>query len=212
MCFYRILKQRIQYLAANEEETHGSYATSHRSGVSARDGILCDRAFAERKARRDQLSNLRVSAAQPSFIEGVKELHSFQFDEAALAFQKAEQLDPNFAMAYWGEAMSHNHPLWAEVDVDKAKQALEKLAPTLDARVAKARRPRKRPISAPSISSSIRPVTSWLGTTRTPRRCPKCTQSGPMTTKSTFYALSILGTVRPGDTGFRRQAWPRPSL
>src|SRR5580692_12272091 len=79
-----------------------------------------------------------AAAAQPSFIEGVKELHSFQFDEAALAFQKAEQIDPNFAMAYWGEAMSHNHPLWAEVDVDKAKQALEKLAPTVDGRLAKA--------------------------------------------------------------------------
>ena len=56
-----------------------------------------------------------AAAAQPSFIEGVKELHSFQFDEAALAFQKAEQTDPNFAMAFWGEAMSHNHPLWADL-------------------------------------------------------------------------------------------------
>src|SRR5579863_4071338 len=84
------------------------------------------------------------AAAQPSFIEGVKELHSFQFDEAALAFQKAEQIDPNFAMAYWGEAMSHNHPLWAEVDVDKAKGALEKLAPTLDGRLAKAKTPKEK--------------------------------------------------------------------
>src|ERR1700722_14911935 len=81
--------------------------------------------------------NSGAKAAQPSFIEGVKELYSFQFDEAALAFQKAEQIDPKFAMAYWGEAMSHNHPLWAEVDVDKAKQALEKLAPTLEGRSAK---------------------------------------------------------------------------
>ena len=88
--------------------------------------------------------NSGTKAAQPSFIEGVKELHSFQFDEAALAFQKAEKLDPNFAMAYWGEAMSHNHPLWAEVDVDKAKQSLEKLAPTLEARVAKAKTPKEK--------------------------------------------------------------------
>jgi hypothetical protein len=47
-----------------------------------------------------------ASSAQPLFLEGVKDLHNFQFDEAAVAFQKAEQLDPNFAMAYWGEAMS----------------------------------------------------------------------------------------------------------
>ena len=35
-----------------------------------------------------------AAAAQPAFLEGVKELHSFQFDEAAVAFQKAQQLDP----------------------------------------------------------------------------------------------------------------------
>src|ERR1700722_13897346 len=85
-----------------------------------------------------------AAAAQPHFIEGVKELHSFQFDEAAVAFQKAEQMDPNFALAYWGEAMSHNHPLWAEVDVVQAKQALEKLAPTLDGRLAKAQSPKEK--------------------------------------------------------------------
>ena len=49
-------------------------------------------------------------AAQGAFLEGVKNLHSFQFDEAAVAFQRAQTTDPTFAMAYWGEAMSHNHP------------------------------------------------------------------------------------------------------
>ena len=52
-------------------------------------------------------------AAQPKFIEGVKALHSFEFDEAAEAFHQAQQLDPDFALTYWGEAMSYNHPLWA---------------------------------------------------------------------------------------------------
>ena len=68
--------------------------------------------------------------AQEAFLTGVKALHNFQFDEAAEAFQRAEKADPAFAMAYWGEAMSHNHPLWAQQDVEKAKQALDKLDPT----------------------------------------------------------------------------------
>ena len=38
-------------------------------------------------------------AAQAAFIEGVKDLHSFQFDEAAVAFQRAQNADPSFAMA-----------------------------------------------------------------------------------------------------------------
>ncbi|HEU4779957.1 MAG TPA: hypothetical protein VFS58_08760, partial [Steroidobacteraceae bacterium] len=76
-------------------------------------------------------------AAQAAFLEGVKSLHSFQFDEAAVAFQRAQKTDPTFAMAYWGEAMSHNHPLWAQQDTAAAKAILEKIAPTLDARLAK---------------------------------------------------------------------------
>ena len=56
--------------------------------------------------------------------------HSFQFDEAAVAFQRAQKADPSFAMAYWGEAMSHNHPLWAQQDDKAAKAILEKIAPT----------------------------------------------------------------------------------
>src|SRR2546425_12523550 len=71
-----------------------------------------------------------AAAAQPAFIEGVKDLHSFEFDEAAEAFKNAQQADPSFALAYWGEAMSYNHPLWSQVDVDAAKKALAKLAPT----------------------------------------------------------------------------------
>ena len=78
-----------------------------------------------------------AAAAQAAFLEGVKNLHSFQFDEAAAACQRAQKTDPSFAMAYWCEAMSHNHPLWAQQDTAAAKAILEKIAPTLDGRLAK---------------------------------------------------------------------------
>ncbi|HJR69398.1 MAG TPA: hypothetical protein VKA43_05120, partial [Gammaproteobacteria bacterium] len=35
-----------------------------------------------------------AATAQPTFLEGVKALHSFQFDEAAVAFRAAKALDP----------------------------------------------------------------------------------------------------------------------
>jgi tetratricopeptide (TPR) repeat protein len=147
------------------------------------------------------------AAAQPSFIEGVKELHSFQFDEAALAFQKAEQLDPNFAMAYWGEAMSHNHPLWAEVDVDKAKGALEKLAPTLDARLAKARTPKEKGYLQAVDQLFYSPGDKLARDIAYSKAMSKMYAEWPDDHEvDVFYALSILGTIRPGDTGYRRQA------
>jgi len=77
-------------------------------------------------------------AAQPSFIRGVLYMHSFEYPSALAEFQKAEAIEPNFAMAYWGEAMAYTHPVWDQQDRDKARAALTRLAPTPAARLAKA--------------------------------------------------------------------------
>src|SRR5262249_47309113 len=76
--------------------------------------------------------------AMPEFLRGVLLLHSFEYPDAAEAFRNAQKADPGFAMAYWGEAMTYNHPLWMERDQEAARQALDRLAPTPTARVAKA--------------------------------------------------------------------------
>src|ERR671912_794406 len=77
-------------------------------------------------------------AAQPHFIRGVLLMHSFEYDDAREAFVEAQKSDPAFAMAYWGEAMTFNHPVWQRTSPDLAKAALAKLAATADARRAKA--------------------------------------------------------------------------
>jgi hypothetical protein len=76
--------------------------------------------------------------AQKEFLRGVLFLHSFEYDDAVAAFQKAQKLQPDFAMAYWGEAMTNNHPIWNERYRDKAIAALNKLAPTAQERLKKA--------------------------------------------------------------------------
>ncbi len=80
----------------------------------------------------------------------MKDLHNFQFDEAAEAFKRAQKADPNFVMAFWGEAMSYNHPLWAQQDTDAAKRTIEKIAPTLDGASPRPVRRRRRRTSPPS--------------------------------------------------------------
>jgi tetratricopeptide (TPR) repeat protein len=77
-------------------------------------------------------------AAQAPFLTGVKGLYNFEFDIAAEAFREAQKADPVFALAFWGEAMSYNHPLWAQQDLAAARKVLERLAPTAAARAAKA--------------------------------------------------------------------------
>lgn len=77
------------------------------------------------------------AAAQPHFIRGVLLMHSFEYDDAREAFIEAQAADPNFAMAYWGEAMTFNHAVWQRTSPELAKAALDKLAPTAEARRAK---------------------------------------------------------------------------
>src|SRR2546422_2346922 len=85
-----------------------------------------------------QFPTSAAGAAQSAFLTGVKALHNFEFDTAADAFRAAQNADPGFALAYWGEAMSFNHPLWAQQDIASARKVLERLAPTATPRSAKA--------------------------------------------------------------------------
>jgi tetratricopeptide (TPR) repeat protein len=78
------------------------------------------------------------AAAQEHFLRGVAALHSFWYDEAADAFREAQKAEPGFAMAYWGEAMTYNHPIWSEQDRDAALAALARLGATPAERAAKA--------------------------------------------------------------------------
>src|SRR2546423_1500578 len=76
-------------------------------------------------------------AAQAPFLVGVKALYNFEFDIAGDAFREAQKADPAFALGYWGEAMSYNHPLWAEQDLASARKALKRLAPAAAGRRAR---------------------------------------------------------------------------
>ena len=71
--------------------------------------------------------NSGAAPAQDAFSRGVMLLHSFEFDDAHSAFLAAQAIDPGFAMAIWGEAMTFNHPLWGQQDREEALKALAKL-------------------------------------------------------------------------------------
>lgn len=88
--------------------------------------------------------NSGKSAAQEVFLQGVLMLHSFQYEDARESFQEAQRIDGDFAMAYWGEAMTHNHPVWFRQNRETARAALAKLGKTPEARLAKAATEREK--------------------------------------------------------------------
>ncbi|MDH4107219.1 MAG: tetratricopeptide repeat protein [Gammaproteobacteria bacterium] len=151
--------------------------------------------------------NSGSAEAQSAFLTGVKALHSFQFDEARMAFEEAQRIDPSFALAYWGQAMSDNHPLWAQQDIDAAATALTRLARTFQERLAKAPTDKEKAyLQAIEIlyfspgDKLTRDLAYADAMARMHARWPRDHEI------AIFYSLSLLGTVRPGDRGFRRQA------
>ncbi len=82
--------------------------------------------------------------ATPDFILGVLYLHSFEYDLAADAFQRAQAISPDFAMAYWGEAMTFHHSLWARHFQEKGQAVLKRLGNSSELRAAKASTEREK--------------------------------------------------------------------
>ena len=77
------------------------------------------------------------AAAQEHFELGVGYLHSFGLTQAQNEFRAAQEIDPDFAMAYWGEAFTYQHPFFGQKS-DAPGQVLMKLGATSEIRLAKA--------------------------------------------------------------------------
>jgi tetratricopeptide (TPR) repeat protein len=76
---------------------------------------------------RVTLHNSGRPEAQADFGEGLAALHSFWYDAARSAFQRAQEKDPGFALAYWGEAMSHYRALWSGLSASSGRRHLDRL-------------------------------------------------------------------------------------
>jgi tetratricopeptide (TPR) repeat protein len=146
--------------------------------------------------------NSAPETAQADFIRGVLLLHSFQYPQAAEAFRATQKLAPDFALGYWGEAMTHNHGLWMEQDPDQARAVLAKLGPAPEARLAKAPTEREK--------GYMRAVEALFGEgSKVARDLSYMEHMRQLHEKypddleaASFYALSILASAQ-GERDFR---------
>src|SRR5438067_11631161 len=63
--------------------------------------------------------------AQQFFDQGLKLVYAFNHDEARRSFQRAAELDPKLAMAYWGVALAVGPNYNAAADAQQWKTAFE---------------------------------------------------------------------------------------
>lgn len=133
-------------------------------------------------------------AAQAPFLRGVMLLHSFEYEDAAGAFREAQRADPGFALAYWGEAMTHNHSLWNEKDLAAGRAVLEKLGATPEARRGKAGSARERRWLEAVETLYLADTAKARSDTLYSRVMARLSAEAPGDDEAkTFYALSLMG-------------------
>ncbi len=146
--------------------------------------------------------------AQEHFVRGVAILHSFGFEDAIDEFRIAQELEPGFALAYWGEAMAHNgNPLSSPTrqNISAAREALARLAPTRAERLAMAPNDREK--------GYLTAVELQYGSGDKPQRDQAYAEAMRQLHErypedleaAAFYALGLLGTAGRFGEGYATQ-------
>ena len=139
------------------------------------------------------------------FDRALAMLHNFWFARALEAFKKVIQADPQCAMAYWGAAMTYNHPFW-----DAPTREDESAAWAL---VQKGRQTTKRTPREEMYLDAVAALYKDAGAGSKSERdeayknaMKAVYEKYPDDEIKLFYGLSILGTIKEGTPGFERQA------
>ena len=144
------------------------------------------------------LENSGAPDAQQAFLHGLAQLHNFEYGYAAEDFREAQRIDPNFALAYWGEALSYNHAIWMEQDNEAALSALARYAASAAERQTKAPTALARDLmGAVDIlyGAGTKEDRDDLYMAEMARLFAKYPENVEI---ASFYALSIMGTAHEG--------------
>lgn len=138
-------------------------------------------------------TSAKSKEAQEKFLLGLAALHSFEYEDALEYFKEAAKIEPDFALGYWGEAMTYNHPLWSEQDVSSARLSLAKIKDT-----SKLTERERTYINALKVlygdgDKLERDKAYMIEMEKIYRTYPNDLEA------AAFYSLAIMGAVRPGD-------------
>jgi tetratricopeptide (TPR) repeat protein len=167
-------------------------------------------AFSANAAEMDDVGTITFPTsgspeAQEHFLRGAAILHSFGWKQARTEFQAAQKLDPDFAMAYWGESLTYNHPLISEMDLETPRAVLMKLGSTSEERIASAPTDREQGFIAAvdalffGEGDTMARRTAYMEVMRNLyERYPDDEEI------AAYYALSLLSSAGPAGEGHRQ--------
>ena len=128
-------------------------------------------------------------------------LHSFAYTAARMAFAETLAADPSCAMALWGEAMTHYHPLW-EPNVDSEAELAEGAAEIAGAKAMAPSTPREQAYIA-ALGQYYRDCRVTPPAVRAKRfsdAMAGVARDNPADDEAqVFYALSLIAVASPAD-------------
>ena len=143
-------------------------------------------------------------AVRARFDRALALLHNFWYARALTQFQEILKVDPECAMAYWGAAMTYNHPLWDEPSREDEAAAWAHVQKGLTAR-SQNDREHMYLLAAATLYKD-----AGAGTKRSRDEAYRDQMAAghakyPDDETSLFYGLSIIGAINEGTKGFEVQ-------
>jgi tetratricopeptide (TPR) repeat protein len=161
-------------------------------------------ASSEEGLGRAHMETSCAPAVSVDFDRALALLHNFWYARALERFNQVAKNDPECAMAYWGAAMTYNHPFW-----DPPSQADETAAWALVQKGLKARHASTREklylaaVAALYKDAGAGTKSIRVGNYRDAMAAVYARYPDDET--KLFYGLSILGAIPEGSKGFERQ-------
>src|SRR5690242_2646815 len=143
-------------------------------------------------------------AVAAKFDRALALLHNFWYLRALEVFQQVSKNDPECAMAYWGAAMTYNHPFW---DAPSAADESAAWALVQKGMAVQKALPRERlylnAVAALFKNAGAEPKAARDNDYRD--AMARAYARFPDDETKLFYGLAILGTIQEGTKGFDRQ-------
>jgi len=166
-------------------------------------GPLAQHGHGSEGVGRAHMDTSCAPAVQPAFDRALALLHNFWYSRALTQFQEIQKADPECAMAYWGAAMTYNHPFW-----DGPSREDEEAAWAYVQKGLTARSNEREHMYVLAVAALYKDAGAGTKQSRDEayRDQMAATEARyPDDETRLFYGLSVLGTIREGAKGFDMQ-------
>ena len=167
-------------------------------------GLLAQHGHGSEGVGKAHMETSCAPAVQARFDRALAVLHNFWYARALTQFQEIQKADPECAMAYWGAAMTYNHPFWDDPSREDVAAAWAHVQKGLQAR-SQNDREHMYLLSVAALYKDAGAGTKQSRDGAYREQLAATHAKYPDDETRLFYGLSILGTIREGTKGFEMQ-------